>query len=52
MVRTKPNEVVNAIKDGLQRAAQAGRTRARTGNAVPLLFVLLGVGFVVGRATD
>ena len=42
MVRTKPNEVVNAIKDGLQRAAQAGRTRARTGNAVPLLFILLG----------
>ena len=34
--------MVNAIKDGLQRAAQAGRTRARTGNAVPLLFVLLG----------
>lgn len=40
--RTKPIEVVKVIKDGLTAAGQSGRTRSRTGNALPLLFILLG----------
>ena len=34
--------MVKAIQDGLAQAAGTGRTRSRTGNAVPLLFILLG----------
>jgi hypothetical protein len=40
--RTKPAEVVKVIKDGLAQAGKTGRTRSRTGNALPLLFILLG----------
>lgn len=34
--------MVKVIQDGLAQAAGTGRTRSRTGNALPLLFILLG----------